>query len=83
MRYSKYLAALFIFLKVQTIFILFHNLVESLKLSMKNKKAKTMAEVSKGYENFISSKSINNNSRELFEKAITKAVKPTKQRGSK
>ncbi len=44
------------------------------------KKDKTMAEVSKNFEQFIKGKKTNKNNKPLFEKALKKAVK---QRGSK
>lgn len=50
---------------------------------MKNRKTKSMDEVSKGFENFIAGKETNNNNRKLFEKTISKASKPIKRRVSK
>lgn len=44
------------------------------------KKDMTMEEVTAGYEKFIKGKKLNHNGKELFEKAVKKAVK---QRGSK
>jgi hypothetical protein len=43
---------------------------------MKSKKAKSMAELTKGFEQFISSKKTNDNNASLFEKVIKKAAKP-------
>ena len=42
----------------------------------KNKKSKTMAEVSSGYENFIKGKKLNKVGKAAFEMVIKKAVKP-------
>jgi hypothetical protein len=50
---------------------------------MKNKKTKSMLEVSKGYEAFIEGKKTTKASAAIFERAIKKASVPIKQRGSK
>lgn len=42
----------------------------------KDKKAKTMAEVSAGYERFIKGKELNKNGKAVFEGVLKKAVKP-------
>jgi hypothetical protein len=48
------------------------------------KKNKPMLEVSKGYEEFIKGKQLNNNNGQLFEMVIKKASRPKpKPRGSK
>jgi len=51
---------------------------------MKNKKNRTMMDVTKGYEAFIKRKELNSNGTELFNKVLRKAATPKpKQRGSK
>jgi hypothetical protein len=42
-----------------------------------------MEKLTQGYEKFIKGKETNNNGSQLFSKVISKATKPTKQRGSK
>jgi hypothetical protein len=42
---------------------------------MKSKKAKSMDELTKGYEKFIASKKTHDNNGNLFEKVIKKAAK--------
>lgn len=42
-----------------------------------------MNEVSKGYEDFIKRKEVKDNGGNVFNKVLKKAVKATKQRGSK
>jgi len=51
----------------------------------KNKKEKSMAEVSAGYEDFIKKQELKYNGDKLFNKVIKKAAtpKPKKQCGSK
>lgn len=50
----------------------------------KNKKQKTMLEVSKGYEDFIERQELKYNGKDKFEKTLKKAAKTkSKQRGSK
>lgn len=51
-------------------------------MSKKELSSKPMLDVTKGYEKFISDKSLNKNGKDIFDKAIKKASKP-KQRGSK
>lgn len=51
-------------------------------MEIKRKNKKTMSEITANYETFIKGKEVNNNSVNLFNKAVKKAVKP-KQRGSK
>ena len=46
---------------------------------MQKKKAKSMAEVTQGYEKFIEGKQVRKDGAERFEKALSKAVKPKKQ----
>lgn len=48
----------------------------------KKKKPMSTAELTKGYEEFIKGKELNNNNAALFEKTLKKATKP-KPRGSK
>ena len=48
-----------------------------------DKKSKSMREVSKGYEEFNKGREVKSNGKSLFSKAIKKAAKPKKQRGSK
>jgi hypothetical protein len=51
---------------------------------MKHKsKIRDMSDVTKGYEDFIKQKQSNTNNKQLFEETIKKAVKSTKERGSK
>lgn len=50
---------------------------------MKKRKAKTMLEVTKGYEGYIERKQINASGKALFDKAIKKALTKPKERGSK
>lgn len=49
---------------------------------MKSKKDRTMADVSKGYAEFIKGKENNKNGKNKFDKALKKAIKK-KQPGSK
>jgi hypothetical protein len=49
---------------------------------VKNRKNMTMAEVTKGYEDFIKRQKLKEDGKQQFNKAIKKAAKP-KQRGSK
>ena len=48
----------------------------------KSKKSTPMDKLTQGYEKLIKGKELNDNNRELFDKAIKKATK-TKQRDSK
>ena len=51
---------------------------------MKEKKEQTqMEKITANYEQFINGKEVNNNGKDLFNKALKKAAKPLKPRASK